>query len=386
MKLFLLLVTLLGTQPDFQERMEQALQNLASEFHYDRLRGFLTLDSLGVRALENLAQSFPVEVHPQSFLLLGRLIRKHPCEAGVRLALLLAERQDCSALQLRFLVTAYSLAHRLKNISPQLQEKVKAIPTVIEKRFGKNTFLEILVRLATPEVVKAIEELRSKGYLQGSFPGQFSRLKEVVGSAAQHALLVMLKKSIEGHPEPNWPDASILMKALLDIADKSVLPQLKTFYRKAKKTHKPDLEVLLYRLGETEPLLERLDEMERQARAGSRTTLYKLILLTGRAGIYSLAEKYQRLKMRRYGASSVDHYNLACYLSMQGKVDEALVELEKALEGGYRDLAWMQKDGEIAAARRDPRFKKLLKKYIPEALQNGEKDEKKKDEKKEEEN
>ncbi len=386
MKFALLLMTLLGTPPDFQEQVEQALQNLASEFHYDRLKGFWALDRLGVRALENLAQNPPEEVHPQAFELLERLVKKHPCEAGVKLALLLAERQGCPALQLRLLVTAYRLAGRLKNISSQLRGRVKAIPTVIEKRFGKNTLFDVLVRLAIPEVVKAIEELRGKGYLQGSFPGQFARLKEVAGSAAQHALLVMLKKSIEGHAEPNWPGTDTLVKALLDVADKAVLPRLKALYRRAGKTHKPDIEVLLYRLGERRPLLERLEKMEKRARAGDMTTLYKIIFLAGRAGIYSLAEKYQRLKMRRYGAAATDHYNLACYLSMQGKIDEALAELEKAFKGGYRDLAWMEKDAEIAAARRDPRFKKLLKKYIPEALQNGEKDEKKKDEKKEEEN
>ncbi|RKY17047.1 MAG: hypothetical protein DRP63_04405 [Planctomycetota bacterium] len=188
----------------------------------------------------------------------------------------------------------------------------------------------------------------------------------------------MLKKSIEGRPKPNWPAANTLIKALLDVADKSVLPQLKTLYRRAGNAYKPDIEVLLYKLGDTKPLLRRLGKMVKQARSGDRFTLYKLIFLAGRVGMYSLAEKYQRLKMRRYSASATDHYNLACYLSMQGKIDEALAELEKAFKGGYRDFGWMEKDGEIAATRRDPRFKRLLIKYIPEALQNRKKDDKKK--------
>ncbi|RKY14835.1 MAG: hypothetical protein DRP63_07880, partial [Planctomycetota bacterium] len=245
---------------------------------------------------------------------------------------------------------------------------------VIEKRFGKNALFGVLVRLAIPDVVKAIEDLRSRGYLQGSYPGQFACLKKVAGSVAQHALLLMLKRSIEGRREPKWPATTILMKALLDVADRSVLPPVKNLYEKVSEIYKPDIEALLYRLGERRPLLARLEKMKRQARVGSRTTLHRLIFLAGRAGIYSLAEKHQRMKMKCYGATAVDHYNLACYLSMQGKVEQALAELEKALKGGYRNLAWIRKDGEIAAARKDPRFEQLLQKYIPEASKNQKKE------------
>ncbi|KAF0243031.1 MAG: hypothetical protein FD180_3602 [Planctomycetota bacterium] len=53
-------------------------------------------------------------------------------------------------------------------------------------------------------------------------------------------------------------------------------------------------------------------------------------------------------------------YNLACSLSNLGKVEEALGELEIALELGYDDLAYMQKDPDLARVRKDPRYRTLL--------------------------
>lgn len=53
-------------------------------------------------------------------------------------------------------------------------------------------------------------------------------------------------------------------------------------------------------------------------------------------------------------------YNLACSLSNLGHVDEALRELETALELGYDDLAFMQQDPDLAKVRKDPRYRKLV--------------------------
>lgn len=54
-------------------------------------------------------------------------------------------------------------------------------------------------------------------------------------------------------------------------------------------------------------------------------------------------------------------YNLACSLSLNGALDEACDELERAFERGYRDAAHLALDEDLAALRTHPRFGALLR-------------------------
>lgn len=55
-------------------------------------------------------------------------------------------------------------------------------------------------------------------------------------------------------------------------------------------------------------------------------------------------------------------YNLACSLSLTGKMDEALRALESALDLGYRDFKWMARDPDLKALRKDPKYARLREK------------------------
>lgn len=57
------------------------------------------------------------------------------------------------------------------------------------------------------------------------------------------------------------------------------------------------------------------------------------------------------------------HYNLACSLALNGHIDDALQQLRKAVELGYRDFRYMKQDGDLALVRQDPRFRVLLRDY-----------------------
>ncbi len=54
-------------------------------------------------------------------------------------------------------------------------------------------------------------------------------------------------------------------------------------------------------------------------------------------------------------------YNLACSYSMLDRIDESIAALTKALDLGYRDFNHMLKDADLKNARRDPRFRDLLR-------------------------
>ena len=57
------------------------------------------------------------------------------------------------------------------------------------------------------------------------------------------------------------------------------------------------------------------------------------------------------------------HYNLACSYSLLKKVGPALQALRRAMELGYRDFRYLREDRDLAALRRDPRFRRLLREF-----------------------
>ncbi|MSR62386.1 MAG: tetratricopeptide repeat protein [Planctomycetes bacterium] len=53
------------------------------------------------------------------------------------------------------------------------------------------------------------------------------------------------------------------------------------------------------------------------------------------------------------------HYNLACSLALLGRLERALDALERALALGYRDLAHLLDDPDLASLKEAPRFRAL---------------------------
>jgi tetratricopeptide (TPR) repeat protein len=59
----------------------------------------------------------------------------------------------------------------------------------------------------------------------------------------------------------------------------------------------------------------------------------------------------------------VVHYNLACSLSLLGKIDESLAALQKSLELGYSEFQFIRSDPDTENARRNSRFEKILERF-----------------------
>lgn len=80
-----------------------------------------------------------------------------------------------------------------------------------------------------------------------------------------------------------------------------------------------------------------------------------------RLGDYSGAEaEFRRLDASGWNRQS-SSYNLACCLALQGKGDEAMVWLERALEAGMRDPELLAADRDLDALRDRPDFAALVK-------------------------
>lgn len=54
-------------------------------------------------------------------------------------------------------------------------------------------------------------------------------------------------------------------------------------------------------------------------------------------------------------------YNLACSFSNMDRIDEALAELATAIRLGYREFDHMLRDPDLSNVRRDPRFRRLIR-------------------------
>lgn len=55
-------------------------------------------------------------------------------------------------------------------------------------------------------------------------------------------------------------------------------------------------------------------------------------------------------------------YNLACSYSLTDQFDRAAEALEKAIQLGYEDFAWLAKDPDLKKFRKQPAFNDILKK------------------------
>ncbi len=77
---------------------------------------------------------------------------------------------------------------------------------------------------------------------------------------------------------------------------------------------------------------------------------------------YAEAERQLRMFVQRIPFDSAAFYNLACAQARQGKTDEALANLDKAVELGYRDVRHIETDEDLESLRDKERFTSILDK------------------------
>jgi tetratricopeptide (TPR) repeat protein len=61
------------------------------------------------------------------------------------------------------------------------------------------------------------------------------------------------------------------------------------------------------------------------------------------------------------------HYNFACSLSVLGRLDEAMDNLERALALGYENLEYLTEDKDLIPLHREPRFLRMLERLLEES-------------------
>lgn len=79
-----------------------------------------------------------------------------------------------------------------------------------------------------------------------------------------------------------------------------------------------------------------------------------------RKGDYGVAMRAFRFCSRLYPKRPSPYYNCACVRALEGKKGEALAYLEESLDRGFKALAQLERDEDLASLRADPRYKALV--------------------------
>lgn len=77
--------------------------------------------------------------------------------------------------------------------------------------------------------------------------------------------------------------------------------------------------------------------------------------------------RMDRQLVRLQPANATAHYNLACSLALLRRHRAALAELRRAVDLGYRDLAWLEQDPDLARLQGYADFQRILDELRPES-------------------
>ncbi len=81
-----------------------------------------------------------------------------------------------------------------------------------------------------------------------------------------------------------------------------------------------------------------------------------------RKGFYKEGLKVDQRLVKLKPEDPIVHYNLACSLSLVGKVDEAMKELKKAVLLGYDDFSYILEDPDLENVRNSSTFEEFFRK------------------------
>jgi len=79
-------------------------------------------------------------------------------------------------------------------------------------------------------------------------------------------------------------------------------------------------------------------------------------------GNYGKAQEHYMKALELEAANYIAMYNMACVRSLQKKIDQAIEWLRKAVDAGYDDFEWMEKDPDLDNIREDAGYKEILRK------------------------
>ena len=108
-------------------------------------------------------------------------------------------------------------------------------------------------------------------------------------------------------------------------------------------------------------------ESVRRRNPRDATVIELLGALYTRHGRISDGLRMDRQLVRLQPANATAHYNLACSLALLRRNRAALEELRRAVDLGYRDLAWLEQDPDLARLQGYAAFQEIVEQLRPES-------------------
>ncbi len=88
-------------------------------------------------------------------------------------------------------------------------------------------------------------------------------------------------------------------------------------------------------------------------------------------GLWDRGLEVDRRLVKLLPTDSTAHYNLACSLSLLGRIEAALESLELAVRLGYEDADFMESDEDLSSLRGEMRFRALLEHIRTQSAHSG---------------
>jgi len=354
-----------------EDEAKSALKELDSDYYYDRKNARMKLKESGENGISLVRKVWrDVEISETARRELTTLLSEIKSkEAGLLLSeMALSEKER--VLLVRQIEGLIVCAQECKDSA--VREALEKLVSVLSKREDTEWLNKIICSAYRQLVISIFDWMVREGKTRGTYPGQYSRIKELGRNGIEALIDIIVKEDTYSH---------MAIAALLDIKPKEYADKIEALYNERKLPQIAEIEALLYIFGKQNYFSERLKRAEAQLELspsdeGIISTLCRLYHHIGR---YDRCEELT-LKLARGSPSIYSFVNLACYQAMQNKKEAALKSIEKAFQLGYQDYEWIKQDKELDNIRETKEFKELLKKYLN--IEEGE--EKREDEKGEE--
>jgi tetratricopeptide (TPR) repeat protein len=167
---------------------------------------------------------------------------------------------------------------------------------------------------------------------------------------------------MDGFEKLDYVERERIVRALAAAGEKLAIPSLARIIEQEKHhavwlaavwalfDMAPEGELALAQLGVTQNWPERLD-------VGIRIRLGNSLLEDGQ---YDKAIEQYSQAIKKDPDNEVLLYNMACAHSRKKNIEQALDWLRKAIDAGYDDADWMDKDADLDNIREHPRYKQML--------------------------
>jgi tetratricopeptide (TPR) repeat protein len=344
-------------KPVSLSELKAQVAKLRSRFHAERESAVQALGAAGKQAVPLLEKAAASDYPQERVCALRALCCVSPERAGK----VVCEAVLSGNISLR--LTALDIAKSL-GIKGAQALLIKASDLPPEKR---PVLRSIIARACLKHVNEMLGQIYNTVGRRGIFDGMYRELTKL-GPVVEPALSRIVS-------DPSHGLAEAAASALAELEEKAAIRALKKAYLAGGRQLKENAAAALHVLGEDGPYNEVVSAYEKGCKEGGQYSYSQLSYFYSRAREYAKGEKVIKEQIERFGGSSIQHINLACFLSSQNKVDEAFEEFKKGIEKGFTNIEWVKIDGELAKLRASKKFQDYVREKFPENFKEPEKSE-----------